>query len=120
MENRGNVSKSMRQAGYSPATAKNPKNLTESKGFLELCDELGLTDDLIVNALVDDIKAKPKNRKPELELAAKMKGRLTEKVKLETEKPIAVILREYGLTEEGGDARETDKPVSDASEGSAR
>src|SRR4030042_5142392 len=36
MENNGNVSKSMKQVGYREATAKNPKNLTESKGFQEL------------------------------------------------------------------------------------
>lgn len=33
VENHGNVSKAMIQAGYSPATAKNPKNLTESKAW---------------------------------------------------------------------------------------
>lgn len=32
VENRGNISKSMRQAGYSPTTAKNPKNLSYNKG----------------------------------------------------------------------------------------
>ena len=36
MENRGNISKSMREAGYSKATAKNPKNLTASKGWNEI------------------------------------------------------------------------------------
>ena len=35
VENRGNVSKSMLEAGYDPITAKNPKNLTESKGYKE-------------------------------------------------------------------------------------
>lgn len=39
MENHGNVSKAMIQAGYSPATAKNPKNLTMSKGWQELMEE---------------------------------------------------------------------------------
>lgn len=38
VENRGNVSKGMRKAGYSPATAKNPKNLTESNGWKKLLD----------------------------------------------------------------------------------
>lgn len=33
MENNGNISKSMRQVGYSKNTAKNPKILTESKGW---------------------------------------------------------------------------------------
>lgn len=36
VENRGNISRAMREAGYQEATAKNPKNLTESKGWQEL------------------------------------------------------------------------------------
>lgn len=32
MENNGNVSKAMRDAGYTNASAKNPKMLTTSKG----------------------------------------------------------------------------------------
>ncbi len=74
VENRGNVSKSMRQAGYSPKTAKNPRNLTKSKGFGELCSEYGLTKDLVIRSLVADIKKKAGNRKQELELAAKLLG----------------------------------------------
>ncbi|HEY9826362.1 MAG TPA: hypothetical protein V6D19_13015 [Stenomitos sp.] len=76
VENGGNVSRAMMEVGYSPATAKTPQKLTNSQGFKELCDELGLTDNLIVTALVDDIKSKPGNRKPELELASKIKGHL--------------------------------------------
>jgi hypothetical protein len=79
VENGGNVSKAMVEAGYSQATAKTPQKLTESQGFRELCEQYGLTDNLIINALVDDINSKPGNRKPELELAAKLRGRLTEK-----------------------------------------
>ncbi len=79
VENGGNVSKAMRDAGYSKETAKSPSKLLDSKGFMELMDELGLTDDLIVNALVDDIKMKPQNRTAELQLAVKMRGRLIEK-----------------------------------------
>lgn len=39
MENHGNVSKSMREVGYTGATAENPSNLTESKGFQELMEK---------------------------------------------------------------------------------
>lgn len=39
MENHGNVSKSMREVGYPETTAKNPKNLTESKAWLEIMEE---------------------------------------------------------------------------------
>ncbi len=35
LENNGNISKSMREVGYSPAFAKNPKLLTESDGYKE-------------------------------------------------------------------------------------
>lgn len=76
IENRGNASKSMIEVGYSAATAHNPQQITNSKGFQELCDELGLTDNLLVTALVSDIKKKPKNRKAELELGFKVRGKL--------------------------------------------
>lgn len=65
-----NVGKAMREAGYSPASAKNPKHLTDSQGFKKLCKDYGLTEDLILKSLVDDIKAKPKNRVGELRLGA--------------------------------------------------
>ncbi len=46
VENGGNVSKAMREAGYSPETAKTPQKLTDSKGWLELLEE-HLPDSLI-------------------------------------------------------------------------
>ena len=79
VENGGNVSKAMRDAGYSKETAKSPSKLLDSKGFMQLMDELGLTDDLIVSALVEDISAKKGNRVAELGLAVKMRGRIIEK-----------------------------------------
>jgi hypothetical protein len=40
VENRGkSVSSAMREAGYSDATARNPKNLTETKAWKELLDK---------------------------------------------------------------------------------
>jgi len=40
MENRGiALSKAMEMADYSPATAKNPQNLTQSKGFWEVLND---------------------------------------------------------------------------------
>jgi hypothetical protein len=81
IENHGNLGKAMIEAGYEENTAKNPKrNLTESKGFKELCDEHGLTDDLILDSLVEDIRKKPQNRKPELELGSKIKGLLQDRL----------------------------------------
>lgn len=79
IENRGNVSRAMLEVGYDPTTAKNPKNLTTSKGWKQLCDEHGLTEDFLVDALVEDIEKKPQNRKAELELGFKVLGRLTER-----------------------------------------
>ena len=38
VENHGNVSKAMREVGYEYKTAKNPKNLTESKGYKEVAE----------------------------------------------------------------------------------
>ncbi|PJC41178.1 MAG: hypothetical protein CO041_05960 [Candidatus Pacebacteria bacterium CG_4_9_14_0_2_um_filter_40_15] len=78
VENGGNVSRAMMEAGYSPNTAKNPQKLTESEGFRELCESY-LPDDMLLRALSDDIENKEGNRKAELELAFKLKGKMTEK-----------------------------------------
>ena len=78
-KNGGIASKAMRDAGYSPKTAKTPSKLTSTKGFMELMDEYGLTDELIIKSLVHDIKKKPGGRTQELTLAVKMRGRITEK-----------------------------------------
>lgn len=78
VENGGNVSKAMLDAGYSPATAKTPQKLTESVGYSELL-EAYLPDDLLLCALSEDIGTKIGNRKPELELAFKLKGKMVEK-----------------------------------------
>lgn len=74
VENRGNISKAMIEAGYDETTAKNPKNLTESKGFKQLLEEAGLTPSLIINSLTEDIRAKPKQRVGELRLGADIIG----------------------------------------------
>ena len=76
IENRGNISKAMREVGYSENSSKNPKNLTESKGFKVLCKELGLTDNLLITSLKDDILAKPKDRSKELALGFKVLGHI--------------------------------------------
>ena len=79
VENGGNVSRAMRDVGYSKKTAKNPQRLTRSLGFIELCEEKGLTDYFLIDALVEDIKTKKGNRKQELELGFKIKGKLTQR-----------------------------------------
>lgn len=75
VENNGkSVSRAMREAGYSPATAKNPSSVTNSKGFKASLAKYGLTEKLITLSLVEDIKAKPKQRISELTLGADILG----------------------------------------------
>ena len=80
--NHGNITKSMREAGYSEASVQNPKNLTESKGYLEALDEVGLTQELLTSSLTNDIKEKgelpieKRNRTRELELGMKARNML--------------------------------------------
>jgi len=90
VENRGNIRRAMIDAGYDETTAKNPKNLTESKGFHVLCEKIGLTDDLLINALVEDIKNKKGNRRSELELAFKIKGKLVQRKWIEEDGPLPI------------------------------
>ena len=75
----GNVTKAMLEAGYSPNTANTPQKLTESDGYRELMDAY-LPDDMLLRALADDIEKKVGNRKAELELGFKIKGKLSDKV----------------------------------------
>jgi len=86
VENGGIVSRAMLDVGYSPNTAKTPQKLTESLGFIELCEEKGLTDDFLINALVEDINEKKGNRRAELELGFKIRGRLFQKINLYSNK----------------------------------
>src|SRR3990167_1291501 len=77
VENRGMaISRIMAdpEVGYKAVTAKNPKNLTESKGYKEELSRYGLTEKLITTALVSDIEAKPKKRFLELSLGAEILG----------------------------------------------
>ena len=56
MEKRGNVSKAMLKAGYPPATAKNPANLTKSKSWQELMDKY-LPEEKLLKVGQDGLKA---------------------------------------------------------------
>lgn len=71
VENRGNVSKAMREVGYSPITAKNPKNLTDSKGWQELMKEY-LPDDFLAKKHRELLEAKTKDKK--IDVTAVSKG----------------------------------------------
>lgn len=57
VENGGNVSKAMLDAGYSPATAKTPQKLTESKAFEQELEELGGSNRTMAEVLVEGLKA---------------------------------------------------------------
>ena len=94
VENRGNVSQAMKDAGYTDASAKNPSNLTKSAGFAELM-EAYLPDDMLLGALADDIEKKEGNRKAEMELAFKLKGKMIEKKDITSNgQPINIVMPE--------------------------
>lgn len=57
VENGGNVSKAMRDAGYSEATAKTPQKLTESKAFTDAMIEAGITDNKLATVLSEGLEA---------------------------------------------------------------
>lgn len=56
VENRGNLSKSMVEAGYTKATAKNPSNLTSSVGFKQLVQKY-LPDELLMQVHTEGLLA---------------------------------------------------------------
>lgn len=67
-------------SGYSHNTAKAPgKNLVNRESFQDLLEEY-LPDDMLLGALKDDIQTKKGNRSKELDLAFKVKGKLTPNV----------------------------------------
>lgn len=58
VENGGNIGKAMVEAGYSKATAKTPKKLTESLGWKELMKEQSIPDEELLKrhrALLDAV-----------------------------------------------------------------
>ena len=68
------IGKVLVESGYSQEVSETPTKVTESKGFKQALDDMGLTDELIVSALVEDIKMKRGRRTAELALASKIKG----------------------------------------------
>lgn len=75
VENGGNASRAMRDAGYSPATAENPSKLTSSLGFQELMAQMGVTDDKLIHVLNDGLDDEDANvRHKYLETSLKIKG----------------------------------------------
>lgn len=56
VENGGNISKAMREVGYSPNTAVSPHKLTESDGWKTLLEE-NFPDDLIQKKIYEGLHA---------------------------------------------------------------
>lgn len=56
VENGGNVSKAMKEAGYSVATAKTPQKLTESKAWIEIMGEQ-LPDEMLLKVHKEGLNA---------------------------------------------------------------
>lgn len=68
------VSSAMRQVGYKAATAKNPKNLTESKGWQQLLDEYISDEELVAIHKVGLRNSDPNVRFRYMDSAYKLKG----------------------------------------------
>lgn len=105
LENPGSVSKIMREVGYAPNTAKNPKDLTESLGFKQLMEgylpeeEVFQTHQKLLHATkihgsltepdreVDDNTTQARM----VEMAHKLRGRLKDKVEHSGEIGIPIL-----------------------------
>lgn len=79
MENHGNVSRAMREAGYDDTTAKNPKNLTNSVAYKSLAE--AIPDELLSKKHLELLKKKDENGmidvnavKAGLDMGYKLKG----------------------------------------------
>jgi hypothetical protein len=85
VENHGNISKTMREVGYSKNTAKKPTNLTESKGWEMLCEQ-ELPDDLLLKVHKEGLEAMNKKepdysvRHKYLDTAYKIRNKVIDKV----------------------------------------
>ena len=82
VENGGNISKGMKEAGYSNATAKTPAKLTDSNGWNELVENY-LDDDKLLKLHKKLLRYNPKSETSNnprialnaLDLAYKVKGK---------------------------------------------
>lgn len=96
VENGGNVSKAMRDAGYSDNTAHTPEKLTTSKGWLELVEEK-LPDSLLAQKHLEGLNATNKDgidyavRHRYLDTAYKIKGKVVDKLDVEITKKIISV-----------------------------
>lgn len=73
---------------------------------MQICEENGLTDDRLTGFLNEDIEAKKGNRKAELELAFRIKGRLSPDVQINNNKNLGIVFlpsNQKQAPEEGAD-----------------
>ena len=57
VENGGNITKALKQADYSPNTIKTPSKVTKSKGFRELMEKMGISDEKLAKRLDEGLDA---------------------------------------------------------------
>lgn len=57
VEKGSSVSQAMIDAGYSPRTARAPSKVTKAKGFKELLDQMGVTDEKLAQVLNEGLEA---------------------------------------------------------------
>ena len=76
VENKGNLSmgEAMRQAGYSPATANNPQQVTKSKGWGRLMEQY-ISDEMILRKLSENVNSESGHiSNSAIDIAIKVKG----------------------------------------------
>ena len=86
----GTIKSALLKSGYSKEVAENPAHVIQSKGFQQLCDECGMTDDFLISALMEDIRLMPQNRSRELGIAFKIKGKMVDKAETHTFQHITI------------------------------
>ena len=82
-----NEGKAIIAAGYSKATAHNPKSVIDTIGFQQLIAKR-ITDKTLVDYLATDLEIKEGNRVAELKLAFELKGMLTNKLDVTTHQEV--------------------------------
>jgi len=105
VENGGNISKAMIEAGYSPATAKTPQKLTKSKGWKALVEKYLPDDKLLIKheEALEAMKVITSHTEPDYEvpdhttrlkavdMAYKIKGKHDVGISITGEKVIAIL-----------------------------
>lgn len=113
MENTGtSIYQAMIAVGYAPATAKTPRQITQSKGFLQILEEAGVTDDRI-SRVIDEGLSADKAGEPDhntrhkfLETAVKLKGHMSPEAAQAANTTYNTFIQNNGLDAAGPEAKE--------------